>query len=432
MSTRTRSRSPWPSRTERCGRLGVIPNRPESIRKLVKKLGPAEQLRVVLRGGPDRVRAVLAADRARSALRRGGADAGAGEGGRSREDRSARRAEAGAELPRRRLDGGLGAGCRARSAAGSGAGAGGRQEGPAARAASAGQVPAATRPAAADRDDALDAGAPGVDQDACTSSTPAQEATLVDYLHEVEHVAERIERLESAIDEAVHGGAEPMRARDRGAAGAARGGAVISAVTIVAEVGELSRFATPRQLMGYSGAVSREALQRRANPTRRHHQDGQRAPAAGRRRSGVGVSVPSRDRPRRCASARRTVTPRRSRRSPGRRSIDCTSATGICWREGKCKQQVVTAVGRELLGFIWAIGVAVEGQRRRARARRVASVRQAMHARGRSSGGGRGAHGKENPRSALCGEPPGSTRALSPRQLPTDHDYAVSDPRISE
>jgi hypothetical protein len=27
---------------------------------------------------------------------------------------------------------------------------------------------------------------------------------------------------------------------------------------------------------------------------------------------------------------------------------------------GKCKQQAVTAVARELLGFIWAIGVEVE------------------------------------------------------------------------
>jgi hypothetical protein len=27
---------------------------------------------------------------------------------------------------------------------------------------------------------------------------------------------------------------------------------------------------------------------------------------------------------------------------------------------GKCKQQVVTAISRELLGFIWAIGVHVE------------------------------------------------------------------------
>jgi hypothetical protein len=31
---------------------------------------------------------------------------------------------------------------------------------------------------------------------------------------------------------------------------------------------------------------------------------------------------------------------------------------------GKCKQQVVTAAGRELLGFIWAIGVTVEARHR--------------------------------------------------------------------
>ena len=30
--------------------------------------------------------------------------------------------------------------------------------------------------------------------------------------------------------------------------------------------------------------------------------------------------------------------------------------------KGKCKQQVVTAVGRELLGFIWAIGTQVEAR----------------------------------------------------------------------
>ncbi len=32
--------------------LGVIPNRPESIRKLVKKLGPAAPLRVCYEAGP--------------------------------------------------------------------------------------------------------------------------------------------------------------------------------------------------------------------------------------------------------------------------------------------------------------------------------------------------------------------------------------------
>ena len=32
--------------------MGEIPNRPESIRKLVKKLAPAEQLRVCYEAGP--------------------------------------------------------------------------------------------------------------------------------------------------------------------------------------------------------------------------------------------------------------------------------------------------------------------------------------------------------------------------------------------
>jgi len=30
--------------------------------------------------------------------------------------------------------------------------------------------------------------------------------------------------------------------------------------------------------------------------------------------------------------------------------------------KGKCKQEAVTAVGRELLGFIWAIGMKAETQ----------------------------------------------------------------------
>src|SRR5712692_9626249 len=40
----------------------------------------------------------------------------------------------------------------------------------------------------------------------------AQEVTLVDYLHEVEHAADRIERLEHAIDDAVKTAPEQMRA----------------------------------------------------------------------------------------------------------------------------------------------------------------------------------------------------------------------------
>jgi transposase len=123
----------------------------------------------------------------------------------------------------------------------------------------------------------------------------AQEATLVDYLHEVEHVAARIERLERAIDEAVKGAPEQMRAVIE-ALQALRGIARISAVTIVTEVGELSRFARPRQLMGYSGAVASEDSTGYADSARGDHEDRQRAPPAGRHRSGVGVSASARHR----------------------------------------------------------------------------------------------------------------------------------------
>jgi transposase len=75
----------------------------------------------------------------------------------------------------------------------------------------------------------------------------AQEATLLDYLHEVEHGAARIARLDSAITEAVKSAPPQMRAVIE-ALQALRGIAHVSAVTVVAELGELSRFARARQL----------------------------------------------------------------------------------------------------------------------------------------------------------------------------------------
>jgi transposase len=190
---------------------------------------------------------------------------------------------------------------------------------------------------------------------------PAQEATLLDYLHEVEHVAERIDRLERAIDDAVETAPEPMRAVIE-ALQALRGIAQVSAVTIVAEVGELSRFASPRQLMGYSGAVSSEDSSgvriRRGAITKTGNAHLRRvvieAAWAYRYRPAVGPALRKRQ---------AKVTP---------------EVKAIAWKaqhrlhrryrhllsKGKCKQQVVTAIGRELLGFIWAIGMSAESQRR--------------------------------------------------------------------
>jgi hypothetical protein len=41
---------------------------------------------------------------------------------------------------------------------------------------------------------------------------PAQEARLLDYLHEVEHAGERIQRLEKSIDTAIETVPQKMRA----------------------------------------------------------------------------------------------------------------------------------------------------------------------------------------------------------------------------
>jgi len=185
----------------------------------------------------------------------------------------------------------------------------------------------------------------------------AQEATLLDYLHEVDHVAGRIARLERAIDAAVR--TAPVRVRAViEALQALRGIALVSAVTIVAEVGTLSRFVKPRQLMGYSGAVASEdstgERTRRGAITKTGN--------AHLRRIVIEAAWAYRHRPAVGAALRK------------RQAALDHKVTAIAWKaqhrlharyrtltaKGKTKQQAVTAVGRELLGFIWAIGVAVE------------------------------------------------------------------------
>jgi transposase len=185
----------------------------------------------------------------------------------------------------------------------------------------------------------------------------AQEATLQDYLHEVHHVADRIERLEGAITEAVKTAPAQMRAVIE-ALQALRGIALVTAVTVVAEVGELARFATPRQLMGYSGAVASEdssgGRTRRGGITKAGNAHLRRviveAAWAYRHRPAVGAALRKRQ-----AGLSRDVTEiawKAQHRLHAR-------YRGLTAR-GKCRQQVITAIARELLGFIWAIGVHVE------------------------------------------------------------------------
>jgi len=189
----------------------------------------------------------------------------------------------------------------------------------------------------------------------------AHEATLLDYLHEVEHLADRIERLERAIDHAVRTAPERMQAVIA-ALQALRGIALVTAVTIATEVGELSRFATPRQLMGYSGAVASE------DSTGRRIRRGAitKTGNAHLRRVVIEAAWAYRYRPAVGASLRK----RQASVSPEVKAIAWKAQHRLHARyrhltaQGKCKQQTVTAIGRELLGFIWAIGVHVESSGR--------------------------------------------------------------------
>jgi transposase len=186
----------------------------------------------------------------------------------------------------------------------------------------------------------------------------AQEATLLDCLNEVQHMGERVKRLEKSIVEVIQLAPAPMQEVVRGLQ-ALRGVAHISAVTIAVELGNItSRFQGARDLMGYSGVFPSE------------DSSGKRIRKGGITKSGN-------------AHLRRIVVESawsyRHRPSVGaklRKRQEGLSAeiTEIAWKaqnrlhkrymtliaQGKEQRKTMTAVARELLGFIWAIGIKAE------------------------------------------------------------------------
>jgi transposase len=184
-----------------------------------------------------------------------------------------------------------------------------------------------------------------------------QEATHGDYLAEVEHAAERLARLETAITEAVEQAPAAMRAVIAGLQ-ALRGIARVSAVTIATEVGSFSRFGTPRPLMGYSGLVSRE----NSSGTRQWRGAITKAGNAHLRRIVVEAAWAYRHQP----SVGATLRRRQQGLSNEVKAIALKAQHRLHTRyrrliaRGKVKPQAVTAVARELLGFLWHIGVTIE------------------------------------------------------------------------
>jgi len=185
----------------------------------------------------------------------------------------------------------------------------------------------------------------------------AQESTRLDYLHEVEHMAERVKRLEQAIAEAVKRASPEIQEVVKGLQ-ALRGIAQISAVTIAAELGNIARFAGARQLMGYSGAVPSED----SSGKRTQRGSITKTGNAHLRRIAVEAAWSYRLRP--------GVGPALRKRQEG----VSEEIKEIAWKAqhrlhtrymrmaaaGKDQRKIITAVGRELLGFVWAIGIKAE------------------------------------------------------------------------
>jgi len=179
---------------------------------------------------------------------------------------------------------------------------------------------------------------------------PAQQIAFEEYVQAVHEAGQRLERLASAIAaELEHWRWRPVVE----ALQALRGVQAIHAVRIVAELGDLARFESPRKLMGYLGLIPRE------------HSSG------GRRRQGSITKAGN-------SSARRAmveaahayahparvswVIARRQTRLP-------KNVCDVAWkaqlrlcarfrrlaRRGVPRNKVIVAVARELSGFVWDI-----------------------------------------------------------------------------
>jgi len=189
---------------------------------------------------------------------------------------------------------------------------------------------------------------------------PALQATFLDYVHEVEHAGERIERLDKALDEAIAAAPAEIRGVVEALQGL-RGVGRIVAASLVAEIGSFTRFRSPSQLMSYCGLVPSE------------HSSGSRVARGSITKTGN-------------AHVRRLIVESawayqhkpwiggwlEKRLQPLEPEIQQISWKAQ-WRlhtrykklsaRGKNKPQIVAAIGRELLGFLWAIATRVEASR---------------------------------------------------------------------
>jgi len=179
---------------------------------------------------------------------------------------------------------------------------------------------------------------------------PAQQITFQEYVTAIDEAAERVARLTQQIAELLPAW---RMAPVVEALQALRGVALITAVCVVAEVGDLTRFTNPRQLMAYLGLVPSE----HSTGERRHQGAITKTGNSHVRRmlveSAWAYRLPARVTP--------IIRKRQEKLPKPVRAIAWKAQVRLCGRyrrlssKGKTKQLVVTAIARELAAFMWAI-----------------------------------------------------------------------------
>lgn len=185
----------------------------------------------------------------------------------------------------------------------------------------------------------------------------AQQLTLEDYLHAVLEATERVSRLDKAIEEQVKCWSRAPLVK---ALQAFRGVRLLTAAAVTAEIGDFRRFSKAPQFMSFLGLTPSESSTgddvRRFSITRTGNKHV--------RRFLVESSWSYRFRPGLSYELRR------------RNKGVCPEVRRIAWKaqkrlheryvrlsaKGKPKQKVVTAVARELAGFIWAAANEIQRQ----------------------------------------------------------------------
>jgi transposase len=180
--------------------------------------------------------------------------------------------------------------------------------------------------------------------------TPAQQIVFQEYVRAVSEQTERLQRLEAELQPLVQTGrwAPVVEAIQ-----ALRGVQFIAAVTLIAELGDLTRFETPRQLMSYLGLVPSE------------HSSGERRRQGSITKTGNSharrVLVEGAWAYRYPAKVSRHLQLRLEKVPKAIQDISWKAQVRLCKRyrrlvaRGKQVNQVVVAIAREMAAFVWAV-----------------------------------------------------------------------------